>query len=247
MKFLKILKNNIPNFLTLMNLLSGCLSILATIEGYSVWSGIFIFVAVFFDFFDGFSARLLKATSSIGKELDSLADLISFGLAPSFIVFTFLKSYLLINHIEISDFTLSKILILSSPFLIVLFSAVRLAKFNIDERQSNDFIGLPTPANAIFFAWLPILLSKYDLTAFFLILNLKNLIVMTIIHSLMLVSPFPLFSLKIQSLEWNKNKIRYIFLIISILIVIILKMYSVPIIIWTYMLIGIIRYFTVRR
>jgi len=247
MKIFKNIKNSIPNFLTLMNLFSGCLSILATIEGYPVWSGVFIFVAAVFDFFDGFAARLLKATSSIGKELDSLADLISFGLAPSFIVFGFLKSVLLINHIEMTDFTLSNIFILSSPFLIVLFSALRLAKFNIDERQATEFIGLPTPANAIFFAWLPILLSKYDLTAFFLVLNLKALIIVTIIHSLMLVSPFPLFSLKIKSLKWGKNKIRYVFLIISIFLVIALKMYSVPVIIWLYMLIGAIRYFTIKQ
>lgn len=247
MKIFKRIKNSIPNFLTLMNLFSGCLSILATMEGYPVWSGIFIFVAAIFDFFDGFAARLLKATSFIGKELDSLADLISFGLAPSFIVFGFLKSVLLINHIETTDFTLFNILILSSPFLIVLFSALRLAKFNIDERQTTEFIGLPTPANAIFFAWLPILLSNYNLTAFFLVLNLKALIIVTIIHSLMLVSPFPFFSLKIKSLQWGKNKIKYVFLIISIFLVFALKMYSVPVIIWLYLLMGIIRYFTVKQ
>lgn len=230
-----------------MNLFSGCLSIVASVEGYPVWSGIFIFIAAGFDFFDGFAARLLKATSSIGKELDSLADLISFGLAPSFIVFGFLKSVLLINHIENDDFIWSNILILATPFLITLFSALRLAIFNIDERQTTEFIGMPTPANAIFFAWLPILLSNYDLTAFYLVLNLKTLIIVTIIHSLMLVAPFPLFSLKVKSLKWEKNKIRYVFLIISIFLVFALKMYSIPVIIWLYILTGIISYFTAKQ
>lgn len=243
MKLFIRIKNSIPNFLTLMNLFSGCLSILATVEGYPVWSGVFIFIAAGFDFLDGFAARLLHATSSIGKELDSLADLISFGLAPSFIVFGFLKSVLLINHIENDDFTMSTLLILASPFLIVLFSALRLAKFNIDERQTIEFIGLPTPANAIFFAWLPILLSSYDLTSFFIILNLKSLIIVTIIHSFLLVSPFPLFSLKIKSLHWKGNQIRYIFIAATILLILFLKSYSVPFIIWLYILTGIIRYF----
>jgi len=243
MKLFISIKNSIPNFLTLMNLFSGCLSIVATVEGYPVWAGIFIFIAAGFDFFDGFAARLLKATSSIGKELDSLADLISFGLAPSFIVFGFLKSVLLINHIEHDDFTLTNMLILASPFLIALFSSLRLAKFNIDERQTTEFIGMPTPANAIFFAWLPILLSSYDLTSFFVILNLKSLIVVTILHSLLLVSPFPLFSLKIKSLKWKGNQIRYIFLGVAVFLIIFLKLYSVPFIIWLYILTGIIRYF----
>lgn len=247
MKLFINIKNSIPNFLTLMNLFSGCLSIVATIEGYPVWSGIFIFIAACFDFFDGFAARLLKATSSIGKELDSLADLISFGLAPSFIVFGLLKSVLLINHIESDDFTWSTILILASPFLITLFSALRLAIFNIDERQTTEFIGLPTPANAIFFAWLPILLSSYDLRSFFLILNLKSLVVVTILHSLLLVSPFPLFSLKIKSFKWQGNQIRYIFLGTTLLLIAILKWYCVPFIIWLYIVIGIIRYFSVKK
>lgn len=247
MKLFISIKNNIPNFLTLMNLFSGCLSIVATIEGYPVWSGIFIFIAAGFDFFDGFAARLLKTTSSIGKELDSLADLISFGLAPSFIVFVFFKSVLLVNHIENDDITWSNMLILATPFMITLFSALRLAIFNIDERQTTEFIGMPTPANAIFFAWLPILLSSYDLTSFFIILNLKSLVVVTIIHSLLLVSPFPLFSLKIKSLKWQDNQIRYIFLGTAILLIALLKMYSVPFIIWLYILTGVIRYFFCKK
>lgn len=247
MKLFISIKNSIPNFLTLMNLFSGCLSIVATIEGYPVWSGIFIFVAAGFDFFDGFVARLLKATSSIGKELDSLADLISFGLAPSFIVFGFLKSVLLINHIENDDFTWSNTMILATPFLITLFSALRLAIFNIDERQTTEFIGMPTPANAIFFAWLPLILRNYDIPSFFLILNLKSIIIITILHSLLLVSPFPLFSLKIKSLKWKDNQIRYVFLVAAILLIAFLKMYSVPFIIWFYILTGVIRYFLAKR
>jgi CDP-diacylglycerol--serine O-phosphatidyltransferase len=223
-------------------MLSGCLSILATVEGYPVWAGIFIMVAAGFDFLDGFAARLLKAVSSIGKELDSLADLISFGLAPSFIVYSFMKSILLLNHIENTDITKYNLIILLCPFLIVLFSALRLAKFNIDEKQKTEFIGLPTPANAVFFAWLPIMLSNYNLALFFIILNLKTLLTVVIIHSLLLVSPLPLFSLKMKSLKWKGNEVRYIYLVMAIAVIALLKMESIPILIWLYIITGVVVY-----
>ncbi len=242
MKFFLWIKNSIPNLLTLLNLLAGCLSIISSVEGYPLWAGIFILVAAVFDFLDGLAARLLKAVSSVGKELDSLSDIISFGLAPSFILFVFMKSILLLNHIESTDLTCINIFILLSPFLIVVFSALRLAKFNVDSRQTSEFIGLPTPANAIFIAWLPVLLSSYNLTIYFIILNLKTLLTIIIIHSLLLISPFPLFSLKMKSFAWKENKVRYFFLAVSIILVVLLRWKSVPFIIWLYILIGIVQY-----
>lgn len=247
MTFLIKIKNNIPNVLTILNLLSGVFSIVATYEGYPVWAGFFIIVAAFFDFFDGLAARLLKASSNIGKELDSLADLISFGLAPAFIVYALLKSVLLISNFEADDVQLNKLLILASPFLLTIFSAIRLAKFNIDERQTTDFIGLPTPANAIFFAWLPIMLSQYDLTMFFLILNLKTLLFFIVLHSFLLVSPLTLFSLKIKSFKWNGNQWRYVFLAMCVIIIAFLKLYAIPILIWLYVLIGLVRFILTKK
>ncbi len=241
MSFLKKIINNIPNILTLFNLLLGTFSIVATLEGYPVWAGIFIITAAFFDFFDGLAARILKATSNLGKELDSLADIISFGLAPAFIVFAFLKSVLLINNFEADDINLKNLVILASPFLITVFSAIRLAKFNIDTRQETEFIGLPTPANAIFFAWFPIMLSQYELSVFFMILNLKTLLTLIFIHSLLLISPLPLFSFKIKTFDFKTNIWLYIFLILTLISIFLLKLYSVPFIIWLYVFIGIIR------
>ncbi len=242
MNFLYLIRQNIPNGLTCLNLLFGVFSIIATFEGYPVWASVFIFVAVFFDFIDGLTARLLNARSEIGKQLDSLADLISFGLAPAVIVYSFLKSVLLISHIEPDDFSVINLFILSAPFLITVFSALRLAKFNIDSRQELEFIGLPTPANAIFFAWLPIILNQFDLRMFFLIFNLKTLITVTILHSFFLISPFPLFSFKIKSFLWKGNEFRYVFILVSIILVILFNIYSVLLIIWLYLLIGIFRY-----
>jgi len=138
---------------------------------------------------------------------------------------------------------LKNLLILMSPFLITIFSAIRLAKFNIDERQTKEFIGLPTPANAIFFACLPIILAQYNLYAFFVILNLKTLLFVIFIHSILLVLPIPLFSLKIKSFKWNENKFLYIFLISAAVIILIFKLYAIPFIIWLYVLIGFIRLF----
>ncbi|MCX7862904.1 MAG: CDP-alcohol phosphatidyltransferase family protein [Bacteroidales bacterium] len=242
MFFLQLIKKNIPNFLTLCNLLLGLFSIVASVEGYPVWAGVFIIIAAIFDFLDGLAARLLHAYSAIGKQLDSLADLVSFGIAPAFIIFSLLKSVLLISHIEHDDFTISNVFVLSVPFILVLFSALRLARFNVDERQTTEFIGLPTPANALFFAWLPIILSNYNMFAFFIILNIKTLVIITLLHSILMVSPFPFFSLKIKSLKWSDNQWRYVFLLLCIVMIVFFNVYSVPIIIWTYILFAIIKY-----
>jgi len=242
MSFFLKLKNSIPNTLTICNLLSGCLSIVASFEGFPVWSGVFILIAATFDFLDGLMARILKAYSDIGKELDSLADIVSFGLAPAVILFNFLKSVLLIQTIDYDDLSFKNVFILMSPFIITAFSAIRLAKFNIDNSQQYEFRGLPTPANAIFIAWLPFILSSYNLKSMFIILNINSILLLIFIHSFLLVSNIPLFSLKLKSLKWADNKLLYIFLIVAAVLVLLLKMYSVPIIIWIYILIGILRY-----
>ncbi|MDP3441982.1 MAG: CDP-diacylglycerol--serine O-phosphatidyltransferase, partial [Ignavibacteria bacterium] len=146
-------KNHIPNFITLLNLLSGCLSILFFSHGQIELASWMIFVAALFDFFDGFVARALKAYSAIGAQLDSLADVVSFGVAPSFLIYS-----LILNSHGRQEFMIYDIDLLPlTAFLIPLFAAFRLAKFNVDERQTTSFLGLPTPATGLLIASLPLI------------------------------------------------------------------------------------------
>jgi len=236
MNFIK----NIPNFVTCFNIFAGLLSIVASVEGFRVLASLFIFAAVIFDFFDGFFARLLKAYSSIGKELDSLADIVSFGVAPALILYNLIKPVLLINEISYKTITLTDGLLLVSPFLIVIFSALRLAKFNVDTRQTTSFIGLPTPANAILIASLPVVLVYAgNIKYFFIILNLKFLIPFIFIQSFLLVSPIPMFGLKFKNFALKGNLIRYIFLALVIVLVILFKVAALPFIIVLYVILSI--------
>jgi len=170
---------------------------------------IFIILGGIFDFFDGMLARLLGAHSPIGKELDSLADDISFGVAPSLIVFSFLKEPALSYPAFLEGM---REYIPYLAFIIAVFSALRLAKFNIDERQTSSFIGMPTPANALFWGALIVGGKDFILTN----CNVIGILVLIIVFSLLLVSEIPMFSLKFKNLSWKDNKTSFIFLIISI-------------------------------
>ncbi|MCK4661857.1 MAG: CDP-diacylglycerol--serine O-phosphatidyltransferase [Bacteroidales bacterium] len=231
----------VPNFITSLNILSGCLSIVLAFEGYLVFSAYFIVIAAIFDFLDGLSARLLNAYSELGKELDSLADIISFGVAPSIIIYHLLKKSmgiesLILNFNEIAFY---KILFLSSAFIIAIFSGIRLAKFNIDTRQTTSFIGLPTPANAIWIASLPLILnySEYSFCDN-IILNPYFLIASVILSSILLIAEFPMFSFKMKSLDFKKYKIQFIFILISVILLIILHLIAIPLIIFVYILLS---------
>ena len=177
-----------------------------------------MWLAMIFDFLDGFTARILKVHSEIGKELDSLADMVTFGVLPSVMVYHLLlpvSSYFLIPF---------------AAYLIAVFSALRLAKFNIDERQTTTFIGLPTPANALFIS------SLYFVFQQFTMLNNEFFIVgIIIIFSFLLVSPLELFSLKFKSFGWRDNVVRYIFLLMSITSLLFLKTIAIPLIIIIYL------------
>lgn len=199
------LTRHIPNTVTCFNLFSGCIACVMAFEGnYQAALG-FIILSAVFDFFDGMLARLLKAPSAIGKELDSLADDISFGVAPSLIIFSFLK------EVSYPDFLLGvKEYIPYLAFLIAVFSGLRLAKFNVDERQTSSFIGLPTPANALF--WGALIVGGYDfLLAHF---NVIYLLIAVCFFSWLLIAEIPMFSLKFKNLSWKDNKISFIFLIV---------------------------------
>ncbi|MCD4832700.1 MAG: CDP-alcohol phosphatidyltransferase family protein [Bacteroidales bacterium] len=235
------LKKHIPNTITSLNLLSGCISIALAFEGYMLFAVYMIFLAAIFDFMDGMSARLLKAYSIVGKELDSLADLVSFGVAPSVIIFHLMKISLFktVHLPPIENLTITEILFLLIPFFIAILSGVRLAKFNIDERQTENFIGLAVPANAIFFVslYLVSIITTNDL----LLAILKNkyvLSVLVILFSLLLVTEFPMFSLKFKNLGFQGNKIRYIFIVLSVILLISLHTIAIPIIIILYILLS---------
>ncbi|MBE9469432.1 MAG: CDP-diacylglycerol--serine O-phosphatidyltransferase [Bacteroidetes bacterium] len=228
----------IPNFITSLNLFSGSIATVLAFEGYLTYAAAFIVLASIFDFFDGMSARLLKVSSPMGKELDSLSDLVSFGFAPSVILYSLLKQIIFPNvQMNLSNIEFSQILILLSPFLIAVFSGLRLAKFNVDERQTSSFIGLPTPANALLIVSLPIILSGNDyayLRDF--ILNIYILIPLIFIQSYLLIAEFPMFSFKFKNLKFSDNKIRYIFLIFVIALFVIFKLAAIPLAIFMYII-----------
>ncbi len=242
---------NIPNFFTSANLFCGLLAVILSHEESShslILAGYFIYTAAVFDFFDGFSARALKASSKIGKELDSLADMVSFGVAPAMILFAVLKNSMHITQFSFS-LPLSDILILLSPMLIAIFSAIRLAKFNIDERQKEVFLGIATPVCAMLIASIPLIwnFNTSDLllfpaldknTYFFFgammlgayIVKPIVIVCLSILLSVLLVAEIPMFSLKFKSYNFEDNKLKYFFLIVSTILFAVVQVLAIPII-----------------
>ena len=226
------LRKHIPNALTCCNLLSGCIATSFAYNGDIKIAFLFIILGTVFDFFDGMIARLLHVSSPIGKELDSLADNITFGVAPSMMVFYELGQLNCPVFLE----PLTGILPYTA-FLIAAFSALRLAKFNIDERQSLSFIGLPTPANALFWGGLLMLQSNYkDTPAFYIIILL-----LVFLSSYLLISEIPMFSLKFKTNNWKDNKFCLFFVGIAALILLVLSLPAFAIIITWYVILSMIR------
>ena len=194
------MKKHIPNTITCCNLISGCIATYYAFQGDFLMALLFIIIGAVFDFFDGMSARLLGVSSPIGKELDSLADDITFGFAPSAIVFGFLSP--LTSHLSA--------LIAFLAFIMAAFSALRLAKFNLDERQALGFIGLPTPANALFWGSLIVGLQQHDIA----FSGMEWVILVgTFISSYLLIAEIPMFALKFKHWGWKGNEIKYIFVL----------------------------------
>ncbi|WP_026898001.1 CDP-diacylglycerol--serine O-phosphatidyltransferase [Daejeonella oryzae] len=228
------MKRHIPNFITCLNLFCGCLGVVYAFKGELIFASYAIAIAAVFDFLDGMLARVLKAYSEIGKELDSLADMVSFGFLPSVIIYQlFLQSP---QVGELSNY------LNYSAFLIAIFSALRLAKFNVDVRQSENFIGLPTPANAILIGSLPFILSDGNWFLSSYILNPFFLFIFSLGMSILLVTEIPLISLKFKTLNFKDNLFRYILIISGLLLVVILKFAAVPIIIFLYFLLSLIQF-----
>lgn len=213
------MKKHIPNAITCANLFSGCIGVVFAFNGHLEAAAYFVILSGIFDFFDGMVARLLHVKSAIGKELDSLADMVSFGFLPGIVMFKLL---------QMSDNQWEYLPYLG--FFITIFSALRLAKFNIDERQTEDFIGLNTPMNTLFIVSLPFIAQQYPAV----IGSANLLLAITAITSYLLVSEIRIFSMKFSDLSWTNNKIKFIFLILSALLLLSLKFVAVPFILILY-------------
>jgi CDP-diacylglycerol--serine O-phosphatidyltransferase len=220
---MKLLRH-LPNLLTSGNLLCGCLGLVCLLENYPVEPAYFIWAACVFDFLDGFTARMLKVSSSIGKELDSLADMVSFGVLPSLTMYRWIDS------------TGGAHVLVYIALLIAVFSALRLAKFNVDPRQTDTFIGVPTPAIALFLTALVFLPDALKVTVF----TAPVLTAITLLCSFLLVAPFELFALKFKDFSWGNNKLRFTFLALSVFLVIFFKAGALPFIILSYILISLL-------
>lgn len=236
---------HLPNTITLLNLTSGCVAVVFAMGGEPGTAALFILLASVFDFLDGFTARLLKAYSEIGKQLDSLADMVSFGVAPGMIAFVLMKEAIPGVNMSLSAIHTSpwNWILLASPFLIPAFSALRLAKFNIDERQTVNFIGMPTPANAILWASFGLMVQFGDYPEIpVLIFTATNILIGVIFTSLLLVSELPMFSLKFAGLSLYANWFRYLFLLAALLLLIFMGVYGLPLVILLYIALSVIFY-----
>jgi CDP-diacylglycerol---serine O-phosphatidyltransferase len=226
------MKKHIPNFITCLNLFSGCVAVYFIFQNELVYASYLVGLAAVFDFLDGMLARVLGAYSEIGKQLDSLADMVSFGFVPGAMMF------MLLQRVG-GNFFIPETILPFFGFIITVFSALRLAKFNIDTRQTTSFIGLPTPACAIFVASLPLILNNGDLMFFELILSPTTLLITTFILSYLLVAELPLFALKFKSLTWADNSVRFIFVGLSVILLALLNFAAIPLIIVLYIVLSI--------
>lgn len=243
---------HLPNTITCLNLLCGCFAVMSALLGDVLTAALLILLGALFDFFDGFVARLLKVSSPIGKELDSLADVVTFGLAPGMIMLFYLSQSLneipsltgslyLPDNVVLSAFMASPVLLI--PLLIPVFSALRLAKFNVDERQALGFHGLPTPAMALWCVSVPLIqwyTPSYLPNPSTLVTSSAFIIASSIGLSALMVSDIPLMAMKFKSFGWKGNGLRYGFLISALLLLIILQTVALPVILLLYVIVSIV-------
>ncbi len=219
------LKAQLPNFITLLNLLSGVLGILWVLEGQPLYGAYFVILSATFDFFDGFAARLLKVQSDMGKELDSLADVVSFGVLPGILLYSLTKSQTEASFLPYCT------------LIIPMLSAYRLAKFNLDTRQSDRFIGLPTPANALLLTTIPYLAARWPELSPWLSSPIA-LVVIAWLTSLLLVAELPLIALKFKNSSFTDNSYRYALLVIGAVCLVWLQLAGIPLVILAYLLLS---------
>ncbi|MFC7356888.1 CDP-alcohol phosphatidyltransferase family protein [Jejudonia soesokkakensis] len=241
-----MLLKQIPNLITSLNLMCGCIAVFFAIGGDLVTASVFVFLGIFFDFFDGLAARLLKAHSDVGLQLDSLADMVTSGVAPGIVLVQLFSEALTGGPMEItalfSESSWNQSFYNYIPFtglLVTVASAYRLAKFNVDTRQTSSFIGLPTPANTLLLFSLPLILHfQYSETAETIILNPWFLSGLTILSCILLNAELPLFGLKFKTWGFKENAVRYIFLFLCLVLLFLLHFVAIPVIILLYILIS---------
>jgi len=243
------MKKHIPNIITLLNLFCGSIAAVFVVNDDFITASFLVFLGIFFDFFDGFAARKLEVQSDLGLQLDSLADMVTCGLAPGLVMY---KLFLLADtsweYTNMYSFGFSNFSLL--PFIglfITLASAYRLAKFNLDEEQQSYFKGLPTPANALFILSLPLMIEFQNNDVInTVILNKWFLIVVTLLSCYMLNSGIKLFALKFKTWDFKTNATRYIFIFLCALFIIVLQFMAIPIIIVTYVVMSLLDSLTTK-
>ncbi|TBX69236.1 phosphatidylserine synthase [Flavobacterium silvisoli] len=225
------IKAQIPNLFTMLNLFSGCVALVMAIDLKFDLAFYFVCLGIFFDFFDGFFARKFNVAGPLGVQLDSLADMVTSGVIPGFVMLCLLSNtnYSAFHYLPYFG------------FLITLGACYRLAKFNIDTRQSDSFIGLPTPANALFVTSLPLVIATYPNNSLIaLLLNPWVLLAITVLSAYVMNAEIPLFSLKIKNFSFAKYKLQIFFLAVSVLLLLFLQIPAVPLIIMLYVLLSVV-------
>ena len=244
------MKKHIPNIFTLLNLFSGILGVIMAVSDRLVMATIFVFLGIFFDFFDGFFARKLNVQGELGKQLDSLADMVTSGVVPGIVMFQMLlyaakeKWFTQLSCETGSWESFQDTYFYFIPLLgllIPLAAAYRLANFNIDERQTDSFIGMPTPALAIFVMSLPLILFYSENTFFVrLVQNIYVLLGVSALGAYLLNAELPLFSLKFKNYGWKGNEVKYIFLLATIALLVVFRIVAIPMVIVLYVVLSII-------
>jgi CDP-diacylglycerol--serine O-phosphatidyltransferase len=237
-----LIKKHIPNLFTLLNLSAGLVGILFALENQLVAAALMVMLGIFFDFFDGFFARILNVGSELGKQLDSLADMVTSGVVPGLVIFQLLKQSAVswggnevLSMIEAGNY------LPFIGFLIPLASAYRLANFNIDERQTTSFVGLPTPANALLIVSLPLIIAYPQYAEIVNFIQRPYFLVgITFLGTILLNAEIPLFALKFKNFQIKENLLKYIFLMLIVVLVSLFQFVAIPMIIILYVLLSIL-------
>ena len=236
------IKKHIPNIITLLNLLAGLLALIHAFNGNYNEAFSLVCLGIFFDYWDGFFARIWKVQSPIGLQLDSLADMVTSGVVPGLVMYKMLADIQENqSQYNLTEDTYYMGVVPYLGFLITLASCYRLAKFNVDSRQTESFIGLPTPANALLIMSIPMIQfhSEFEWLVDFLS-NPYVLVGITVLSSYLLNAEIPLFSLKVKSFSWEKYKMQVVFLIISLILIVLLEFIAIPIIILLYVILSVV-------
>ena len=236
------IKKHIPNTITLLNLLAGLLALIHAFNGNYNEAFSLVCLGIFFDYWDGFFARIWKVQSPIGLQLDSLADMVTSGVVPGLVMYKMLADIQENqSQYNLTEDTYYMGVVPYLGFLITLASCYRLAKFNVDTRQTDSFIGLPTPANALLIMSIPMIQfhSEFEWLVDFLS-SPYVLVGITVLSSYLLNAEIPLFSLKVKSFSWEKYKMQVVFLILSLILIILLEFIAIPIIILLYVMLSVV-------